>query len=59
MRFNYCFSDDACIRIQLMEGLRRVVVGSAVGGLLGAAAFFAAEIPTGATPNNWTCSLHT
>ena len=36
------FSDGACIRIQIMKGLRRVVVDPAVGGLLGAAAFFPA-----------------
>ena len=44
------FSDGACVRIQSMEGIGPVVIGSAavgsavigsaVGGLLGAASFF-------------------
>ena len=37
------FSDGSCIRIQPMEGIGLVVIGSAVGGLLGAATFFAVE----------------
>ena len=38
-------SGCACIRFQLMEGIGPVVVGSAVGGLVDAAAFFTAISP--------------
>ena len=37
------FSDGACVRIQPMEGIGLVVIGSAVGGLLGAETFFSVE----------------
>mgnify|MGYP001268284263 CR=1 FL=1 len=43
MRLRHPFSDGACVPNQSMKGLGRVVVGSAVGGLLGAAAFFAVD----------------
>lgn len=43
MRLYHPFSDCANSRNQPMEGLRNVVVGSAVGALLGAGAFFAME----------------
>ena len=43
MRLHHRFSDCANSRHQPMEGPRNVVVGSAVGGFLGAAGFFAME----------------
>ncbi|WP_137025016.1 hypothetical protein [Synechococcus sp. UW179A] len=59
MRLQQPFSDDAIRRDQSMEGLRRVVVGSAVGSLLGAAAFFAVDVlistSAEAVPTHLTC----
>ena len=43
MRLHHTFSDCACVRNQSMKGFSRVVIGSTVGGLLGAAAFFAVD----------------
>jgi len=43
MRLHHPFSDGDSRRNQSMKGLGRVVIGSAVGGLVGAAAFFAAD----------------
>ena len=43
MGFPHPFSDGDSRRNQSMKGLTRVVVGSAVGGLLGAASFFAVD----------------
>ena len=43
MRLHHPFGDVDSRRNQSMKGLGRVVIGSAVGGLLGAAAFFAVD----------------
>ena len=59
MRLHHPFSDGAARNNQSMEGLGRVVVGSAVGGLLVAAAFFAVDglMPSAvdAVPTHLTC----
>ena len=43
MRLHHPFSDGDSRRNQSTKGLSRVVIGSAVGGFLGAAAFFAVD----------------
>ncbi len=43
MRPRHPFSDVACVNNQSMKGLKRVVLGSAIGGLLGVASFFAVD----------------
>ena len=50
MRLHHPFSEGDSRRNQSMKDLGRVVIGSAVGGLLGAAAFFAVDglMPKGA-----------
>ena len=50
MRLHHPFSDDQCRRNQTMKGISHVVIGSVVGSLMGAAAFFAVDglIPSAA-----------
>jgi len=43
MRLHQPFSDGAFVHNPSMKGLKRVVLGSAIGGLLSAVLFFAVD----------------
>ena len=43
MRLHQPFSDGACVNNPSMKGLKRVVLASAIGGLLSAVLFFAVD----------------